>query len=181
MSEANSFCMGKGLPPIRVGLGDDTHRTDPNAKAMILGGCRIECGFGLIGHSDADVLLHAVTDALLGAAALGDGFGDIGECFPDTDPANCGRSSSEMLAMVWKMIRHSPHSCRIVNLSCIIHAQRPKIQPYRAAIRRCIAEILGITLDQVSISAKTGELVGPVGCGEAITATAVVLLARSTG
>ncbi|MDD3469428.1 MAG: 2-C-methyl-D-erythritol 2,4-cyclodiphosphate synthase [Thermoguttaceae bacterium] len=164
------------LPPFRIGLGDDTHRIDHAADYITLGGLRIPCGFGLVGHSDADVLLHAITDALLGAAALGDGFRDIGEIFPDTDPANQDRDSAEMLRIVSEQVRRA--SWQIGNLDCIVHAQQPKLQPHRTQIQERVAAILNIQREQVSIKAKTGEHVGPVGRLEAITATAVVLLVR---
>ncbi len=127
-----------------------------------------------LGHSDADVLLHAVTDALLGAAALG----DIGELFPDTDPANRGRDSAEMLALAYQRVRGVGYS--IVNLDCIVFAQQPKLSPYKDAIRRRIAEILGIMPEQIGVKAKTGEHVGPVGRSEAIQAEVVALLERTT-
>lgn len=162
--------------PFRVGLGDDTHRIDPTQSYMTLGGVRIDCGFGLAGHSDADVLLHAIIDALLGAATLGDGYGDIGELFPDTDPANRNRSSVEMLEFVRNTILTQSSYHQIVNLDITIHAERPKILSLRRDIRLKIAEILHIPPEHVSIKAKTGEKVGPIGRGEAITATAVVLM-----
>ncbi len=123
-----------------------------------------------MGHSDADVLLHAVTDALLGAAALG----DIGEMFPDTDAANRGRDSGQMLAAAWQCV--ADRGFRIVNLDCIVFAERPKLLPYKQEICRRIAELLGIGVDRVGVKAKTGEQVGPVGRQEAIEAQCVVLL-----
>ncbi|MDO4557806.1 MAG: 2-C-methyl-D-erythritol 2,4-cyclodiphosphate synthase [Planctomycetia bacterium] len=164
--------------PFRIGLGDDVHRIDPNQSSLTLGGVRIDCGFGLIGHSDADVLLHAITDALLGAATIGDGYGDIGEMFPDTDSSNRGRDSVEMLHIVQNAIWTRSQYRHIVNIDVTIHAERPKIQPLRQEIRSKIAEVLRISPDQVSVKAKTGEKVGPVGRGEAISATAVVLMAN---
>ena len=128
----------------------------------------------LVGHSDADVLLHAVTDALLGAAALG----DIGEMFPDTDPANQGRDSADMLRRA--LDRVSAAGWRIVNLDCVIFAQRPKILPHRPAIRRRIAEILGIDEAAVWLKAKTGEGVGPIGEELAVGAECVVLIERQS-
>jgi len=127
-----------------------------------------------IGHSDADVLLHAITDALLGAAALG----DIGEMFPDTDPANQGRDSADMLRRA--LDRVSAAGWRIVNLDCVIFAQRPKILPHRPAIRRRIAEILGIDEAAVWLKAKTGEGVGPIGEELAVGAECVVLIERQS-
>ena len=128
----------------------------------------------LVGHSDADVLLHAVTDAILGAAALG----DIGELFPDTDEANRGRNSGEMLQLAHQRVREA--GFRIVNLDCIVFAQRPQLTPYKPAIRQRIAEILGITADQVGVKAKTGEELGAVGREEAMLAQCVALLETCT-
>lgn len=141
---------------------------------MRLGGIDVPHGYGAVGHSDADVLLHAVTDALLGAAALG----DIGEMFPDTDPANRGRDSAEMLALA--LTRVASAGYRIANLDCIVFAQHPKLSPYKDAIRRRIADILSIDIGQVGVKAKTGEGVGPIGREEAIAAECVVLLEKST-
>jgi 2-C-methyl-D-erythritol 2,4-cyclodiphosphate synthase len=126
-----------------------------------------------MGHSDADVLLHAVTDALLGAAALG----DIGELFPDTDAAHRGRDSGEMLQLAWQQV--AARGYRVVNLDCIVHAQQPKLSPYKETIRRRIATLLGLSADCVGVKAKTGEAVGPVGRQEAIMAECVVLLEGS--
>jgi 2-C-methyl-D-erythritol 2,4-cyclodiphosphate synthase len=125
---------------------------------------------GLVGHSDADVLLHAVTDALLGAAALG----DIGELFPDTDPANRGRDSGEMLVRAKELVARAGY--RVVNLDSIVFAQRPKLSPYKDAIRKRLAELLQIEIACVGVKAKTGEGVGEVGREETIMAQAVVLL-----
>jgi 2-C-methyl-D-erythritol 2,4-cyclodiphosphate synthase len=127
----------------------------------------------LLGHSDADVLLHAVTDALLGAAALG----DIGELFPDDAAENRGRDSADMLARAYASVRAA--GWRIVNLDCIVFAQRPKLSPYKETIRRRIAEILALEPEQVGVKAKTGERVGPVGREEAIEAQCVCLLERA--
>ena len=154
---------------MRIGLGHDTHRLEPGGP-LLLGGVSIPHDAQAVGHSDADVLLHAVTDAILGAAALG----DIGEMFPDDDEANRGRDSKQMLAAA--MGRVSQAGYRVVNIDCVVMAQRPKIGPHREAIRRSIAEVLGIKPDQVSVKAKTGEGVGPIGREEAIAAQCVVLL-----
>jgi len=162
------------MPPhstIRIGLGHDTHRLGPGSGLMI-GGITIPHDRQALGHSDADVLLHAITDALLGAAALG----DIGELFPDTDPANKGRDSAEMLQAA--LDRVAAAGWRIVNLDCVIFAQRPKILPHRTRIRGRIAEILRIDLDAVWLKAKTGEGVGSIGTEETIAAECVVLLER---
>jgi 2-C-methyl-D-erythritol 2,4-cyclodiphosphate synthase len=126
----------------------------------------------LVGHSDADVLLHAVTDALLGAAALG----DIGELFPDTEAANRGRDSADMLRLALAEVAAAGYG--IVNVDAIVFAERPKLSAYKTAIRQRIAEVLGLKVNQVGLKAKTGERVGPVGRQEAIMAEAVVLLER---
>ena len=125
---------------------------------------------GLVGHSDADVLLHAVTDALLGAVALG----DIGELFPDTDPANRGRDSAGMLQAALEKVASAGY--RVVNLDCIVFAQRPKLSAYKDPLRRRVAEILQIDPALVGVKAKTGEGVGEVGREETMMAQCVVLL-----
>jgi 2-C-methyl-D-erythritol 2,4-cyclodiphosphate synthase len=158
---------------VRIGLGHDTHRLEPGT-ALVLGGITIEHDRRAVGHSDADVLLHAITDALLGAAALG----DIGEMFPDTDSANRGRDSADMLRAALDRVRAA--GWRIENLDCVIFAQRPKILPHRPAIRLRIAEVLGIDVDAVWLKAKTGEGVGPIGKEEAIGAECVVLISRAS-
>jgi 2-C-methyl-D-erythritol 2,4-cyclodiphosphate synthase len=135
-----------------------------------LGGIEIPHESHTVGHSDADVLLHAVTDALLGAAALG----DIGEMFPDTEPANRGRDSGEMLQLAWQTV--AARGFRVVNLDCVVLAQQPKLSPYKQAIRERIASLLGLSVECVGLKAKTGENVGPVGRQEAIVAECVVLL-----
>ena len=153
----------------RVGLGHDTHRLVAE-RALILGGVRIEHTAGLDGHSDADVLLHAITDALLGAA----GLGDIGELFPDTDPQYQGADSSRFLIEALKRVRE--RGWQLVNLDCTIHAQRPKLSAYKPAIQQRLAELLEMPVDAVNVKAKTGERVGPVGREEAMSADAVVLI-----
>jgi 2-C-methyl-D-erythritol 2,4-cyclodiphosphate synthase len=135
---------------------------------------RIPHDRGLLGHSDADVLLHAVTDALLGAAAVG----DIGELFPDTDPANRDRDSAEMLETALAQL--VPLGWRVVNVDAIVFAQKPKLSAYKEPIRRRIAEILRIDPDRVGLQAKTGEGVDAVGREEAMMAQAVVLIERDT-
>lgn len=154
---------------MRVGIGHDTHRLATGIP-LRLGGIAIPHDRGLVGHSDADVLLHAVTDALLGAAALG----DIGDLFPDTAAENRGRDSAEMLKLAHERIRSAGYG--IVNLDCIVFAERPKLSPYKESIRRRIAEILGIGIEDVGLKAKTGERVDAVGREEAIVAQVVVLL-----
>ena len=135
-----------------------------------LGGVDIPHDRQSVGHSDADVLLHAVTDALLGAAALG----DIGELFPDTEPANRGRDSAEMLTRAYEEVALA--GFRIVNLDCIVFAERPKLSKFKEVIRRRVAEILSIDLEQVGLKAKTGEGVDAVGKEAAISAQCVVLI-----
>lgn len=155
----------------RIGIGEDTHRLAPGGP-LRLGGLDIPHDHQAVGHSDADALLHAVIDALLGAAALG----DIGQRFPDTDPAHRGRDSSEMLEDTWRQIRGLGY--RIVNLDCIVQTQQPRLGPHKQAMRQKLAELLGVSTDRVSIKAKTGEGVGPVGRGEAIETRAIVLIER---
>jgi len=154
-------------------MGEDSHRTAPGGP-LRLGGVEIPHDRHLVGHSDADVLLHAVTDALLGAAALP----NIGVMFPNTDPANRDRDSAEMLAEAAKKV--GEHNYRLVNLDCVVLAERPKLADYQDAIRHRIAGILGASPFQVGLKAKTGEGVGPVGHEEIIEARCVVLLAAVT-
>ena len=156
----------------RIGLGHDTHRLGPGTGIM-LGGIAIPHDRQALGHSDADVLLHAITDALLGAAALG----DIGELFPDTDPANKGRDSAGMLQAALERVVAA--GWRIINLDCVIFAQRPKILPHRQLIRERIAGILGVGTEAVWLKAKTGEGVGPIGREEAIAAECVAVIERN--
>ena len=137
---------------------------------MRLGGVDIPHDRELVGHSDGDVLLHAIIDALLGAAALG----DVGQMFPDTDPLNRGRNSAEMLAAARDAI--TSVGWQIGNLDCIVFAQRPKLLPFRQSIRERMAEILDIEPECIGLKAKTGEHVGPIGREEAISAECVALL-----
>jgi 2-C-methyl-D-erythritol 2,4-cyclodiphosphate synthase len=157
---------------LRIGIGHDTHRLGPGGP-LRLGGIDVPHDRRALGHSDADTLLHAITDAMLGAAALG----DIGELFPDTDPANAGRDSGNMLRLAYDRVAAA--GWRIVNLDCIVHAQRPKLSQHKDAIRRRIAELLGIQPDQVGLKAKTGEQVGPVGREETIEVQCIALLVRA--
>lgn len=154
---------------MRIGIGHDTHRLE-SGLPLKLGGIDLRHDKGLAGHSDADVLLHAVTDALLGAAALD----DIGQMFPDTDPANRGRDSAEMLALAATSVAEA--GWQVGNLDCIVRAQRPKLSPHKLEMRRRIAEILNVNIDRIGLKAKTGENVGPVGREEVIEAQCVVLL-----
>ena len=156
----------------RVGLGHDTHRLGPGLP-LVLGGVTIPHEAGCIAHSDGDVLLHAITDALLGATALG----DIGEWFPDTDPQHSGADSANLLTRVVNEVHG--RGWRVVNLDCTVFAQRPKLSSYKKEIAVRVAELLGLTADRVCVKAKTGERVGPVGREEAIEASAVVLIERA--
>jgi 2-C-methyl-D-erythritol 2,4-cyclodiphosphate synthase len=135
-----------------------------------LGGVDIDYPHHLLGHSDADVLLHAVTDAVLGAA----GLADIGELFPDTAAQNRGRDSGEMLSLAMELVRQA--GFHPVNIDCVVLAQEPKLSPHKEAIRGRIAALLGVDASLVGVKAKTGEGVGPVGRQEAIVAECVVLL-----
>ena len=153
---------------LRIGIGHDTHRLKPDGP-LRLGGIEIEHTHSLCGHSDADVLLHAITDALLGAAALG----DIGELFPDTLDENKGRDSADMLKLAYQCV--TDKGFRISNLDCIVFAQQPKLSPHKRIIAARIAEILEIEPDQIGVKAKTGEGVGPVGKQEAMMAQCIAL------
>ena len=135
-----------------------------------MGGIDIPHDRESVGHSDADVLLHALTDALLGAAALG----DIGEMFPDTDPANRGRDSAQMLSAARDAVVKA--GWRVVNCDCIVLAEQPRLGPYKEAIRRRLAEILEIGPEQIGLKAKTGEQTGQIGRQEIIAAQCVALL-----
>ncbi len=157
--------------PYRVGIGHDTHRLEPG-NSLRLGGVEIPFEYSMVGHSDADVLLHAVTDALLGTAALG----DIGDLYPDHDPANKGIDSAIMLQAAATKLRQ--HGLQIVNLDCIVFAQKPKLSDYKASIAARIAEILELDPRQVGIKAKTGEGIGDVGQLRCIQAQCVALIAR---
>ena len=154
---------------MRVGIGHDTHRIGQGGP-LRLGGIEIPHDRHLIGHSDADILLHAVTDAILGAAALG----DIGEMFPDSDPVNRGRDSAEMLNLAHRAVQGANYA--IANLDCIVFAQRPKLSAYKPAIRGRNAEILGLSPEQVGVKAKTGEHSGEIGREEVMMAQCVALL-----
>lgn len=157
---------------IRIGLGHDTHQLGAE-KPLLIGSVVIPHVTGPIAHSDGDVLLHALIDALLGAAALG----DIGEWFPDTDPRWRDADSATFLAPVLTRLRELGYS--IVNVDAVIFAQRPKLSPYKDAIRQRLSELLALAAEQVNVKAKTGEHVGPIGREEAIAAEVVVLIQRA--
>ncbi len=156
---------------IRVGEGWDTHVLVAGRR-LILGGVDIAHSAGLLGHSDADALLHAITDALLGAAALG----DIGGHFPDTDARFRGADSALLLAEAARRVRAK--GWEIGNVDSTVIAQAPRLAPHIPAMRACIAQALSIALEQVNVKAKTAEKMGPVGEGRAIEARAVALLHR---
>ena len=157
------------LPPFRLGEGWDTHILVPG-RPLILGGVNVPHSMGLMGHSDADALLHAITDALLGAA----GMGDIGRHFPDTDPAFKGADSAVLLREAMQLVRTAGYE--LGNLDATVIAQAPKLAPHIPAMRERIADVLGVALQQVNVKAKTAEKLGPVGEGLAMEARAVVLL-----
>lgn len=154
---------------MRIGMGYDVHRLT-EGRGLILGGVKIPYEKGLLGHSDADVLLHAVMDALLGAAALG----DIGKHFPDTDPAYEGASSMRLLEHVGKLLEERLYV--VENIDATIIAQRPKMAPHIEEMRRNIAAALHLELDQVNVKATTEEGLGFTGTGEGISAQAVACL-----
>ena len=156
---------------MRVGHGYDVHRLVEGRK-LILGGVEIPWEKGLLGHSDADVLLHALMDAMLGAAALG----DIGRHFPDSDERYAGADSLQLLAEVSRLLTEAGY--RLVNADCTILAQRPKLMPHVPAMRANIARVLGVEPDAVSVKATTEEGLGFTGDGSGIAAHAVVLIER---
>ncbi|MCZ2496591.1 2-C-methyl-D-erythritol 2,4-cyclodiphosphate synthase [Xylophilus sp. Kf1] len=156
---------------IRIGEGWDVHAL-VEGRRLVLGGVEVPYEKGLLGHSDADVLLHAITDALLGAA----GLGDIGTLFPDTDAKFEGADSAALLGEALRRVRALGWS--LGNVDCTVVAQAPKLAPYKAAIRQRIADVLGIAPDAVNVKAKTAEKLGPVGEGRSMEARAVVLLQR---
>jgi 2-C-methyl-D-erythritol 2,4-cyclodiphosphate synthase len=156
--------------PFRIGQGWDTHRIEAG-RPLILGGITIPADFGLAGHSDADVLLHAVTDALLGALALG----DIGLHFPDTAPEWKGANSIQFLDHALRLVNERNYI--VMNVDATIILERPKLKDFRLQIRENLATVLHLGLDSVSVKFKTAERVGPVGEGKSCEAHAVVLLA----
>jgi 2-C-methyl-D-erythritol 2,4-cyclodiphosphate synthase len=155
----------------RIGEGWDVHALVPG-RPLVIGGVTIPHPVGLLGHSDADVLLHAITDALLGAAALG----DIGAHFPDTDPVFRGADSLRLLAEAVRRVRQE--GWKVGNIDCTVVAQAPRMAPYREAMRDAIARALGIEPGQVNVKAKTAEKLGPVGQGQSIEAHAISLIYR---
>jgi 2-C-methyl-D-erythritol 2,4-cyclodiphosphate synthase len=157
------------LPPFRIGEGWDIHALVVG-RPLVLGGITLPFDKGLLGHSDADALLHAITDALLGAA----GLGDIGSHFPDTEAQFQGADSAVLLAEAARIVRAKGYA--IGNVDSTVIAQAPRMAPYIGAMRARIAQVLGIARDCVNVKAKTAEKMGPVGLGQAIEARAIVLL-----
>jgi 2-C-methyl-D-erythritol 2,4-cyclodiphosphate synthase len=160
---------------VRTGIGWDSHRLvdDPPGRALILGGVTLPFDRGLLGHSDADVLSHAIIDALLGAA----GLDDIGALFPDTDPAYAGADSIGLLRDVVARLRE--RGLRIEHVDSTVVMERPKLSPHRAAIRATLAAALGVAETCVNVKASTGEGLGFVGRGEGVAALAVATLSAS--
>ena len=156
---------------IRTGLGWDAHRIVAG-RPLILGGVTIPSAFGLDGHSDADILLHAITDALLGAAALG----DIGTHFPDSDPQWKGAASARFLEHAVALAHQAGFA--IVNVDSTVILEKPKLKDYRLAIRESLARTLALPLDRVSVKFKTAEGVGPVGRGVSAEAQAIITLSK---
>lgn len=157
---------------IRIGEGWDVHALAPD-RQLVLGGVQIPHSMGLLGHSDADVLLHAITDAVLGAA----GLGDIGRHFPDTDAQFKGANSAVLLAEAMQRVRAKGWT--LVNVDSTIIAQAPKLAPYMADINASVAKALGVDVNQVNVKAKTAEKLGPVGLGHSMEARAVALLKQA--
>jgi 2-C-methyl-D-erythritol 2,4-cyclodiphosphate synthase len=157
---------------VRSGIGIDSHRLVPGRR-LVLGGVEIPFELGLAGHSDADVLAHAIIDALLGAAALG----DIGQHFPDTDERWRGADSMALLRGVVALLEE--RGLRVTHVDSTVVMERPKVGPHRDAIRAALAAALGVTGDQVNVKASTGEGMGFVGRGEGVAALAVATLSRS--
>lgn len=154
---------------MRVGMGYDVHKLTEDRK-LILGGVEIPHTLGLLGHSDADVLLHAIMDALLGAAALG----DIGKHFPDTDPAYKGISSVKLLTHVMELLRQ--HHFAVGNVDAVIIAQKPKMAPHIPQMRKNLVQAMGVEEDRINIKATTEEGLGFTGRGEGIASQAICLL-----
>lgn len=154
---------------MRVGIGEDLHRLE-EGRTLVLGGVTIEGGVGLAGHSDADVLLHAITDAVLGAA----GKGDLGTHFPSSEERWAGADSSLFLTEALRMVEEG--SWVLANVDATVRAERPRLAAHLATMRERIAELAGVNVEQVNVKAKSGEGLDAIGRGEAIGATAVVLL-----
>ncbi len=166
---SSSVDMAGDLAKLRVGQGWDVHRI-AEGRPLILGGVNVPAGFGLEGHSDADVLSHAITDAILGAVSLG----DIGMHFPDTDERWRGADSLVFLRHVCGMAASAGY--RIINVDSTVILERPKLKEFRLAIRESLANTMGLSTDQVSVKFKTAERVGPVGEGKSAESQAIVLV-----
>jgi 2-C-methyl-D-erythritol 2,4-cyclodiphosphate synthase len=156
---------------IRIGLGRDLHRL-VRGRPFLLGGLRLESEWGELGHSDGDVLAHAITDALLGAAALG----DIGGLFPSPDPRWKDADSLELLKRAWTLVKG--RGWNLINLDCVVSCEEPRLLPYREDIRASLAGALGVAPARVFVKGKTAEGLGPIGEGLAVEALAVCLLER---
>ena len=163
--------MTRATPPFRVGIGFDSHRFAAE-RPLVLGGVRVRDDRGLLGHSDADVLTHAIMDALLGAA----GLDDIGRLFPDTAPEYAGADSVALLGSVVRLLRH--HQWEPVNVDAVVICDEPRIAPYKAKMRARLAEAMGIPEEQVNLKGKTTEGLGLAMGSEGIAAQAVVLVER---
>ncbi len=155
----------------RTGIGTDIHRLVPDRR-LILGGVEIAYPRGLLGHSDGDVVLHAVIDAILGALAMG----DIGTLFPDNDPQWKDADSSDLLYVVSGYA--AEERWEVVNLDVIVHAEEPRLEPHKQQMKRTIASVLGMDFNSVNVKAKTNEGLGEIGAGQAISATVITLLRK---
>ena len=161
------------MSDLRIGYGEDIHRLVPNRK-LILGGVEIPFNQGLLGHSDADCLLHAIADALLGACALG----DIGDHFPVDDPQWENADSKKILSESYSLVKKKGY--QITNLDASVLAEKPRLSPYRLAMRESVARVLELDLNQVSVKLMTNEGLDAIGKGEAIRSTCICLLERKT-
>jgi len=164
---------GERTDEYRVGIGTDIHRVVP-ARKLMLGGVYVPYPAGLAGYSDGDVGLHAVVDAILGAA----GMGDIGTMFPDTDAKYKDADSKDFLLVVNELLEEK--KWEVVNVDLTIHAEQPRLEPFKGQMKRRIAGLLGIDFMSVNVKAKTNEQLGEIGSGEAIAATAIALLRKKT-
>jgi 2-C-methyl-D-erythritol 2,4-cyclodiphosphate synthase len=164
---------GGDAPAFRIGVGYDSHRFAPDGRPLVIAGVPMPGDARVDAHSDGDVAAHAVTDAVLGAA----GLGDIGELFPNTDPANAGRDSIDMLRLAVARVREA--GWRVANADVAVVAERHKVGPHRAAMRERLASALGTGADAVFIKGKTNEGLGALGAGDGLAAHAVVALVRA--
>jgi len=162
------------IPTFRIGVGYDSHRFAPGGP-LVLAGTSIPVEFSLAGHSDGDAVAHAVTDAVLGAGALG----DIGAMFPDTDEANRGADSMEMLRAAVRRLHDA--GFHVVNVDVVVVTETPKLAPYRDAMRAALAEALGVTMADVSVKGKSNERMGWIGRGEGLACVATASIIRQPG